>query len=742
MGKAKFHLRIKRKIEHDASTISGAQMARRWTESKNKQLEEAVKWCQEHNCRGQAALKIGQFPLVKDRETINRRLDGKVKNGSEREYCTILTDSEEQSIVSFAKNKNRCMQGLNKNELEKLIPDVLRIRDYTNKRLKGGRKFQTLSRNAKSALQKGKLGPRFWLRFHSKHTSLSVKRQGQVSINRALNCTRKMVCDHLDELADELIKAGIMTNAEQVDSGTWHVVFKATGITSAMAPPEAVAKIRHLLVSTAENGVSTNETFLDAAKEFDAYLTEHNVKRPVVLLSDGHGSRMKDEVLLFLFQNEIWLFITPADTTDVTQLLDQLNKIIHQQYKVAKDGLFTAFNAINREAFMIILANIWNTWVTRESLVNAARQVGITSTGLSVDFMHQDKFARAEACIDTESSEPEASSSSSVLASPILSPNKRKGSAEYWEDKFQQAVAVINGLSEENIKIDEIPGLMAVQKVKPKLTKKTTRVTQVHGSMKGRDILNTLKEMEEKKEKKRSEQDEAAQKKEEAKQAFLLCKEKCVCGEVTCNAIAMKECSVCHNILKSTCSKASCKVDGKRPAMILAAAAVAPIAKRKVVQKYESETEESDLDFSEADETDDDDGDSCNSSDGCDDGEVAATNLLKETWSFLKPPTAEEDILGKWFGVVYRTKRSSVLLVGKVLRLVDEDGPVESIEFRCLKPKSGSGTDLQDTPDHLQNSILGQTQRRAVQYFLERRGSWDYPQILGAAHFLDFIWSN
>ena len=115
---------------HDASTIAGAKIARRRTNAKNKQLEEAVKFCQENGCRGQAALRTGRFPLIKDRETINRRLDWKVKNGRERDYCAILSETEERSIVSFIKNKNRCMQGMNKKEVEKLILDVLRIRFY------------------------------------------------------------------------------------------------------------------------------------------------------------------------------------------------------------------------------------------------------------------------------------------------------------------------------------------------------------------------------------------------------------------------------------------------------------------------------------------------------------------------------------------------------------------------------------------------------------------------------------
>ena len=57
-------------------------------------------------------------------------------------------------IVQYVKNKNRCMQAINKKELEKLILDVLRVRDYTNRKLKGGRKFVKLSQNAKTALEK------------------------------------------------------------------------------------------------------------------------------------------------------------------------------------------------------------------------------------------------------------------------------------------------------------------------------------------------------------------------------------------------------------------------------------------------------------------------------------------------------------------------------------------------------------------------------------------------------------
>ena len=155
--KPTFSLRVRgRTMQRNPSTKAEAVVVRKSTNEKNQQLQEAIHWCEENNARGQAALKSGLFPLIKDRETINRRLDGKIIHNQERAYCKILTHDEEESIVAFIKNKNRCMQAVNKKDLEKLIMDVLRIRSFTNKKMGGGRKYLKLSNNAKSALEKGK----------------------------------------------------------------------------------------------------------------------------------------------------------------------------------------------------------------------------------------------------------------------------------------------------------------------------------------------------------------------------------------------------------------------------------------------------------------------------------------------------------------------------------------------------------------------------------------------------------
>ena len=77
--------------------------------------------------------------------------------------------------------------------------------------------------------------------------------------------------------------------------------------------------------------------------------------------------------------------------------------------------------------------------------------------------------------------------------------------------------------------------------------------------------------------------------------------------------------------------------------------------------------------------------------------------LLRNSKRHGIPPTEESTIIGRWYTRIYEMKRNRKLYIGRLLRrfLLEEDGKVESIEMRCLKPKVGSGTVLEDTPHHL-----------------------------------------
>ena len=194
----------------------------------------------------------------------------------------------------------------------------------------------------------------------------------------------------------------------------------------------------------------------------------------------------------------------------------------------------------------------------------------MTPEGLSVHFMQQDKFEQAANCMEVEDACP---SSSTPNQSLIESPDHRKGSTKYWKEKFMLSQTLIHELNEKSLRLEDIPGLLTIEKVKPKMSKETTLVTQVHESMHGKEILKLVKEIKEKKDLQKRTTGEKIKKKEEEKLLFLQCKSRCVCGEKKCLALGLKECPSCHSILRSICSKAGCRIDGKRPDMILPVAA-------------------------------------------------------------------------------------------------------------------------------------------------------------------------
>ena len=97
--------------------------------TREEQLKDAVNWCQEHKCRGYSAIKSKLFPLLKDCRTIDKRLDGKILTGEEKNYCSLLMPSEEEMLVECVKNRNTAYQGVNRASLNELIIKILKIRD-------------------------------------------------------------------------------------------------------------------------------------------------------------------------------------------------------------------------------------------------------------------------------------------------------------------------------------------------------------------------------------------------------------------------------------------------------------------------------------------------------------------------------------------------------------------------------------------------------------------------------------
>ena len=316
--------------------------------------------------------------------------------------------------------------------------------------------------------------------------------------------------------------------------------------------------------------------------------------------------------------------------------------------------------------------------------------------------MQQDKFAHAEKCIQKTVDVQ----STSTFPGEIQSPLKiRKDSAVYYKYKYEQAQKLISDMHEASLKLDEIPGFLPIEKVTPAEKTTKTRVTQIYGSLEGKDVIKIVKEIQSEKGKKEKAKNMKADKKVEERELFYKCKEKCICKTKRCAAASLKECPSCRNILKSICSKSLCRVDGKKPEMILPASTSSNPRRRlaMLANECESGSELEDDTYDTVSEDESEENDSEDVTDDESDEVFTAINKLKETWKSLSPPINETDIIGKWYGLSWTTKRSNTLFVGKLVRrfLVDENGPVDSVIMRCLKPKVGSGIILEDTPSHL-----------------------------------------
>ena len=151
-------------------------------------------------------------------------------------------------------------------------------------------------------------------------------------------------------------------------------------------------------------------------------------------------------------------------------------------------------------------------------------------------------------------------------------------------------------ISEKSISLEEIPNLLPLIKITPKVNKENIQVTQVHGSVEGKKILEKVSTINEGKAQKEQAKKERKYKQQQQTEAFFKCKEECTCGKNVCAATKLQECPCCH-ILKSTCSKASCQGEtGSKPTMIKPFFDIGP---KKSLQ---FESDEDDIEYDDADD--------------------------------------------------------------------------------------------------------------------------------------------
>ena len=102
-------------------------------------------------------------------------------------------------------------------------------------------------------------------------------------------------------------------------------------------------------------------------------------------------------------------------------------------------------------------------------------------------------------------------------------------------------------------------GVLKVNKIKPRETRKPVRLTQVCGSMKGKNVRELLQVVEHVKMESEIKNKHQIEKKENQKEIFIRCKVKFTWESMKCVASGLKQWTFCHDVMQSVCSKATCK---------------------------------------------------------------------------------------------------------------------------------------------------------------------------------------
>ena len=425
---------------------------------KTKQMADAVQHCKDNNCRGWAALKTGLFPLIKCPLSVNKNLDGLIQGTGREYCSLLTDEEERVLVTHMLNKARAYQPlGRKEVSKFILVMLEIRRRLNRRTHGRRNKKLSTAAKTAlqKQKISR-KFWDRFDIKFANilrkkRRGSVSINRAtactkemavihidglaqelidaniftnatmvepghwtGTIDGSRVFNRdeTPQFLNYGIDGTSRNIFYCGkgeeckglIAENRECVsiepiislngDIVMCHVLFSADAIKSNMAPKAAVDNIDGLLISATERGFQTGKSCLRSYQQFDKYLIDANIQKPVVMLTDGHSSRLDLEVLRFCEQKQIYQYVTPPDTTGLLQPLDQVNSKLHSCYAESTEQLYIE-DRINRETFMTLLGGIWKEWTTKESLVRAFKRCGIESDKLSVGLMQEEKFKTA-----------------------------------------------------------------------------------------------------------------------------------------------------------------------------------------------------------------------------------------------------------------------------------------------------------------------------------------------------------
>ena len=444
------------------------------------QLKEAVAWCNETGKKGYAASHRlnddGEWfwPLVTE-GSCKRRLAGDVDNDHPWSSRSVLTPAEETDLVATCKELNAHGQGIDREQLGKMVYDSLLLRETLN----AGRDFTPLSHNAKQILESGQVGQGFFSRFFADHPDIAEKRAAAEEILRAKWMTREVSQTHFAKLRATLERVGLLDERGQITDprrilnsdecpNPWrgtgqrgkivaevgkpcvklvtaarehttldvligmdghlydsHLIFKGEYIQRQMIPDRA--KLPNSKVSATAKGYQTGSTLLETLKFWDRAILARGIRKPVVWTTDGHSSRLNTDVLRWCRENEWIMYISPPHTTGIHQALDQIFKSWHDTF----NGIVKRWcdentgRELNKRIFTDIFAEAWGGWAAAEKIVAAFRRVGLSVKGVDPSAVPSEKFVIASSVARPAPEMPPPPLPAAASPAALAGPNTR-----------------------------------------------------------------------------------------------------------------------------------------------------------------------------------------------------------------------------------------------------------------------------------------------------------------------------
>lgn len=136
----------------------------------------------------------------------------------------------------------------------------------------------------------------------------------------------------------------VIKSGKEKENITVLITFNASGaicpplvVFPYVRPPKALIENvpRNWVVGKSDSGWMTGEVFFEyISNDFNSWLERNNIKRPILLLIDGHKSHMTLPLSQFCAQHDIILYALPPNTTHILQPADvSVFKPMKQEWK-------------------------------------------------------------------------------------------------------------------------------------------------------------------------------------------------------------------------------------------------------------------------------------------------------------------------------------------------------------------------------------------------------------------------